>query len=1075
MAESSIVGRDREVEQLREAVAGAAAGHGSVWYLTGEPGIGKSRLAEEVARLSREHGMRTFWGRCWEAGGAPAFWPWVQVLRAVLRTAEADRVERYLGTLAQVLPELRASQPTPESANLGADQARFQLMDAVSNTLADAAQRLPITIILEDLHVADVSTVLLLEFLTGAIRNQPLLIVATFRESDLATAPAGAQLTRAAQRERRIALRRLTEDDVHAFVEATGEQADSSFVRALHETTDGQPLFLVEVARLWRAQGVHAGESRPAIPGSVRTAVQERLATVTPECLRLLRRGAIVGREFDTGLLDASFDEGSHDSARYAQEATDAAILIEIAPQRYRYVHFLIREIVYEGIENAERASAHARLARTLRARAEGEEGLPWSEIAHHLAAAHLDSQAAQAYRMAGTQALEQLAFDEAVKGHRQALWTLDRGGNAPPTERIEILLDLAHAQTRAGAVADGKQTCVEAARVARLEGDAHWLARAALEHGTALQYARVDTDLVQLLEEALEALPDHDHPLRARVMARLAAALQPAENPDEPMQLARDAIDMARRLEDPETLLDALRNGGSTMVDIGDYDERVLLDRETAWLAEELGNPVEALRGNLRSIMDYLALERFDDAHRAMRACERITEGLGHPAYAWRPLSMSALRALWEGRLDDAQRLIDEARRLGALGADPNARAVYTMHRVRLLQLRGDFDAQLPLLEELESQWADSHIGLTGRLLAGAEHARAGRTDLAISHFDGAAVRKLLRLGDHTLQLCVAKLCVVAEDRELAEVLHRRMLMTRDHLVTGGIIYMTLEGPTSWGLAWLARFLELDDEASEHFEHALDVTRRTRGRPAHALIAAEYASHLIDAGAPADLTRVRNLLELAATTADELGMTALRMEVSGLLERVGVEPSPSAEPQDEGAAVLTMTQVGDAWLVRYGNVDFHLKDVRGVRMLATLIAEPGRERHVLDLSGRPADPGEPVDRGDAGEVLDLEARRQYAARVQALRAEIEEAEAWNDPGRLELAQGELDVIERELSSAVGLGGRARRSGSAAERARVNVQRRIRDAIRRIESYHPALAKHLQRAVRTGTYCVYEP
>ena len=118
---------------------------------------------------------------------------------------------------------------------------------------------------------------------------------------------------------------------------------------------------------------------------------------------------------------------------------------------------------------------------------------------------------------------------------------------------------------------------------------------------------------------------------------------------------------------------------------------------------------------------------------------------------------------------------------------------------------------------------------------------------------------------------------------------------------------------------------------------------------------------------------------------------------------------------------------------------------------------------------------GSVVDRGDAGEALDDEARRQYRERVSALREELEEAESWNDPGRAERAREELAFIERELSKAVGLGGRERRSGSAAERARVNVQRRIRDAIRRIESYHPGLAKHLDRAVRTGTYCVYEP
>ena len=142
--------------------------------------------------------------------------------------------------------------------------------------------------------------------------------------------------------------------------------------------------------------------------------------------------------------------------------------------------------------------------------------------------------------------------------------------------------------------------------------------------------------------------------------------------------------------------------------------------------------------------------------------------------------------------------------------------------------------------------------------------------------------------------------------------------------------------------------------------------------------------------------------------------------------------------------------------------------------MLAELVDNPGREYHALDLGGGKAH-DQPIDRGDAGEVLDEEAKHQYQARARILQEELAEAESWNDPGRAEKARAELEFLSRELSSAIGLGGRERRSGAAAERARINVQRRIRDAIRRIEPLHPALAKHLNRSIRTGTFCSYEP
>jgi hypothetical protein len=202
--------------------------------------------------------------------------------------------------------------------------------------------------------------------------------------------------------------------------------------------------------------------------------------------------------------------------------------------------------------------------------------------------------------------------------------------------------------------------------------------------------------------------------------------------------------------------------------------------------------------------------------------------------------------------------------------------------------------------------------------------------------------------------------------------------------------------------------------------------------------------------------------------------MRALKADVEALLAELdGVEEETSPPPAD--ADTFTMSQVGESWSLRYGNVEFHLKDMRGVRLLATLVAEPGREFHVLDLSAGSKAPTEPIDRGDAGEALDEEARRQYQTRVSDLQEELQEAEGWNDSARAERAREELDFIQQELSAAVGLGGRERKVGSAAERARVNVQRRIRDAIRRIESHHPGLAKHLGRSVRTGTYCAYEP
>ncbi len=1068
MGETHIVGRDRELDRIRGAIDDAATGRGSAWYLTGEPGIGKSFLAEEVARLAHDRGLKVFWGRCWEAGGAPAYWPWVQILRGVSRTSPAAGLEPHIDALSQLLPELMPGATPSKPDGLSAEQARFRLMDAVSQVLGEAARDTPVVLVLEDLHVADVSTVLLLEFLSGPVRHQPVLLLGTFREAELAKAPAGAQLRRTSRLGEVLPLERLQESDVALFLEATGATPDPELVRALHDTTDGHPLFLVEVERLWRARGRDGSSDEPPIPTSVRTAIQERLETVTPDCLSMLRHGAVVGREFDIGLL-----ERCHEGSRYAElalEAAEASILVEVAPERYRFAHFLIREQVYESISEGDRTSWHAKTAAGLRSGRESDTPR-WSEVAHHLSAAGRCAEAVDAYRAAGGQALRQLAFDEAVDAYLAAIRAAQRANRTNTVEDIELQLELGHALTRTGDIAAGKKACVEAAALAREAGEPELLARAALEHGSALRYASIDHELIELLEEALVALDTRDSALRARALARLAAATQPSENPEEPMALAREAIDMARRLDDPETLLDTLRNGGSAMVDLGDLNERLLIDRELAILGEELGDPAEALRGHLRSAMDYLSLARLSDAFRAMHACERLAESLSHPAYTWRSVALYALRALWEGRLEQAEELIDKAHRLGAEANDPNSEAVYIAQKLRLLQYRGDFEAQLPMLERLSKFLLGSEIGIaTAQIVIGNEHSLAGRVEIARGFFDGETIRRLLRLGDDSIQLAIARLSVTAGDVELAERLHRRMSMNREHMVNGGVLLMVLEGPTSWGLAYVCQLLGRPEEATEHFTHALEAARRLGGRPVTALVALEYAHHLTTQSGGNVPQAARDLAALARETAADVGMTAVEREAATL-----VASSPTASGANEDAPELTMSEAGDFWRITFGNVEFHVKGVRGVRMLATLVSDPGREFHAIDLSGTPTGPKDSVDLGDSGVMIDEEARRQYRARIVELRENLDQAEEWNDTARSERLRAELEAIESELARALGLGGRDRRRGSASERARVNVQRRIRDAIRRIEAFHPALAKHLTRSVRTGTYCSYEP
>jgi hypothetical protein len=273
-------------------------------------------------------------------------------------------------------------------------------------------------------------------------------------------------------------------------------------------------------------------------------------------------------------------------------------------------------------------------------------------------------------------------------------------------------------------------------------------------------------------------------------------------------------------------------------------------------------------------------------------------------------------------------------------------------------------------------------------------------------------------------------------------------------------------------------------DEAERYARSALDLCTHLSARPITARVQHDYALLLVERGGESRLATARTMLAEASETSAALGMTELRERCARLLAQIAPVEAGSARAatpgqpraiaqetaaQPPGAVELALE--GEYWTVRgFGELS-RVRDNRGMRMLAQLLEQPGRELHVLDLSGAL----EPVDGGDGGEVLDAQARAAYLERARELEAELEQAEAWNDAGRRERAQEELDALRAELSRATGLGGKARRSGSAVERARVNVRRRLTLALDHVHKTSPALGRHLRACVRTGVYCSYQP
>jgi hypothetical protein len=349
----------------------------------------------------------------------------------------------------------------------------------------------------------------------------------------------------------------------------------------------------------------------------------------------------------------------------------------------------------------------------------------------------------------------------------------------------------------------------------------------------------------------------------------------------------------------------------------------------------------------------------------------------------------------------------------------------------------------------------------------------QAGQRDAALGLVDGPLMRRVMQTGDRSVLEPLAELAFATRDRDLAQRLRERALPHTDHFLTGGVIGLTWDGPVHRVLALCDQTLGELERAAERFKQGILATRRMGGDPIAAWMSAELGSVLLQLGR-AD--RAREVVTAARKDASSMAMASVVEWSDRMLAQLEAPETKTAVvvPAPEPAAPqrLGLDQEGDVWCVRFEGDELRVKNNKGMGFLAALVAEPGREIHVLDLATPATDRPRDVV---ADEMIDETARNEYRARIIELRAELDEAQQWNDSARAQRLAEELDALTAELARGVGLGGRPRHFGTNAERARVNVQRRIRDAIRRLAQKHEALGRHLDRSVRTGMHCCYDP
>ena len=1107
---SDFIGRAAELSRLSTRLRAILDGESQICIVAGEAGIGKTRIAAEVARVAERDGIRALWGRSHDDAGEPPFWPWSQALRthvASLSDAELRAAVAGAPQIAAILPSLRDRHPgTPSVPPLRSAQARFAAFASCASFLTRATERTPVLLILDDFHWADDASVRLLRFLAREPFPARILILATLRGSEARRRPeiqsSLADLFRTALH---IDLSGLAEDEVTRLAEVSlGRTVDRELGRRLYELSGGNPFFVRELVRSpdFLRDVRPSALDRAPVPARVQATVRQRIAPLALDTRRILELAAVVGEEFEIETLCAA----SRASASIVIERIDEAARDSLVAQRsggaYAFAHAVVRETLYEAIPHSRRCRLHLSVARAIE-RSVGSKGdeRAASLVRHYESAAAgaapraaVRARAVDCAVRAAEHARARFAFEDAATYLSRALALLgDHDGRA--RSRTELLLLLGEARACSGDKTAARAIFAEAA--ARAQPQDRWtlLARAAIGFaGTWVRLVvREDPEVVAMLEQALAVAPPRGAlALRARLEARLAMEIVDPTSAERRRALADRAVASARRSHDAHALAFALSVRHVVADDSDPLERRLAMASEVVDLARSLHNDELAADGVSLLVRDHLEAGRVGELERAIAEQTRLAERLRQPQALWHAALRRVMHALLLGRLADADAFADQAEALGDLAQVASPQFVLGLQRTMIRREQDRIAEIAPTLQAMAAATFDHPLT---RFWMAWLHGALGRRHQAESDLDAVAsvgFATTLRGQERLLALTLAaETCNGLGATRHAESLRDLLLPHAGRNVLVGNA-LALVDCVSRPLGLVCATLGRHDEAVTHLEHALE-TYRCMGAIARATrTRLDLAEVLLTSGSDADRRRANALLDEAASTGGELGLHSVRdraRAAAGAALRPAAALGTGASPRSEERCLFRRD--GEYWDVGFaGQVPFRLRDSRGMRQLARLLATPREAVLALDLvasteAGRPgvrpeprrALPGTHVLRhlGDAGELLDVRSREIYRERIADLRAELERAQADNDIAGSSAARSEIEAIEAELTAGFDRRGRPRRAASHLERARISTTRTIRDAIRRIAAHDPRLGDHLSRAVRTGRSCCYDP
>ena len=902
------VGRADAMQVLQHKLTDAIDGRGGVAMICGEPGIGKTRCAEEFARCAEDHGALVLWGRCYEQPGAPPYWPWVQILREYADSNSDDELRIAVGrsseVVARLVPEIGdriGASDNGTAADL--TDNRFRLFDSVARILVRAASTVPLVLILDDVHWADGSSLALFEFLAHEVARQRCLVVCTYRDVEVTRkspllATLG-ELTRSGCAER-IRL-------VGLDVEQTGELAarvcglhiGRPIVEAIYHQTDGNPLFIQEVAQVLadEQRTSHGPIIAVEVPDGIREAIGRRLDRLSEACNQILAVASVLGREFDLKIVATVLGRSASDCLQELDHAERAGIVRrDSATNRYRFAHAVIRETLYEEIPTLERLQQHQSVGDALVDSFADDLDPVLSEVAHHYgeASALGDYEKAAEFALrAAERDVRVYAVEEAMHRYDEVLRVLRANGRADDPRVALALLQKGRLGIPTMRVSEALESLTQGIELARRLGDVDLF----VDYVTALVLLTSygpQRHAAPLVQEALRMLPADRKQPRALLLAHLAFALRSKGDPGEVERIGRDAVALARDLRDPDLLVRILRlTAMGLRGDAETLPTRLELGQEMVEVAAQCRNVEEVGECLYWHALNLIEAGDTNEFARTLRQFAEHAERYGWPRQQYLAELLGALSNLLRGEWTDAEARIERAyesgQRLNAGDNRQTAEGTYGTQMFLLNRELGRLRAMAPLMRQVIED-GRANLWAPGLMIMCCEvdlldQARAVFEDLAANGFAD------LPRDDMWLVSVVycAEACVRLRDVDRATQLHSLLLPYADQAANhpSAVCF----GSVATFLGMLAHVIGEGELARGHFEHAIEFNRNMGAWPALARTYLHLARLLL--GGETETER-----DAGRQTIAEAEQIATRFEMGGLLAEIG-------EILNDGTAML--------------------------------------------------------------------------------------------------------------------------------------------------------------------------